>query len=133
MTEKKEKVFKFPKAIGACADKIYELKEKKREAQKVVDAIAAEESALREHIINTLPKSESQGVAGKKARVTVVTKVVPQVKDWEEFYKYVKRTGSFDLMQRRLSDKAVMDRLENGKKLPGVEIFNATTLSINKV
>lgn len=125
--------FKFPKTMGACADKIYELRQKRLDAQKVVDAIQAEESALREHIINTLPKSETTGVAGKLARVTVITKVVPQVKDWDAFYKYVKKNDAFDLMQRRLTDKAVQDRWEAGKKIPGVEAFQAVTLSINKV
>ena len=125
--------FKFPKTMGACADKIYELRQKRLDAQKVVDAIQAEESALREHIIQTLPKSETTGVAGKLARVTVVTKSIPQVKDWDAFYKYVAKNKAFDLMQRRLSDKAVTDRWEAGKKVDGVEAFTAVSLSINKV
>ena len=77
--------YKFPKTMGACADRIYELKNKRLAMQKEVDAVEAEEKALKEHIINTLPKSETTGVAGKLARVTVVTKQVPQVKDWEAF------------------------------------------------
>ena len=68
---------KFPKTLGACADRVYELRAKRLAAQKDVDAIEAEEKALKEHIINTLPKSETTGVAGKVARVTVVTKQVP--------------------------------------------------------
>mgnify|MGYP001489648579 CR=1 FL=1 len=125
--------FKFPKTMGACADKIYELRQKRLDAQKVVDAIEAEEKALKEYIINTLPKSETTGVAGKLARVTVITKIVPQVKDWDSFYKYVKKNNAFDLVQRRLADKAIQDRWEAGKTIPGVEAFQAVTLSINKV
>lgn len=125
--------FKFPKALGACADRLYLLRAKRLEEQKKVDAIAAEEKALREHIINTLPKSEASGVAGKVARVTVVTKEVPQVKDWDLFYKYIKKTGQFDLMQRRLTDGAIKERWENGKEVPGVEHFQAVTISMNKV
>lgn len=132
MPDEKPK-FKFPKTMGACADRIYELRRTRLDAQKEVDKIAAEEAALKEHIINSLPKSEASGVAGKVARVTVVTKELPQVKDWEAFYKYVKRTGSFDLMQRRLTDSAVKERWEAGKEIPGVEHFNAVTISINKV
>lgn len=125
--------FKFPKQLGACADKLYELRQKRLEQQKVVDAIEAEEKALKEHIINTLPKSEASGVAGKLARVTVVTKEVPQVEDWDAFYKFVKKTGQFDLMQRRLTDAAIKERWENGKEIPGVKHFQAVTVSINKV
>lgn len=125
--------FKFPKTMGACADRLYELRQKRLEMQKEVDKIAAEEAALKEHIINTLPKSEASGVAGKLARVTVITKVVPQVKDWDAFYKYVKKTGEFDLMQRRINDGAIKERWEAGKEIPGVEHFNTVSVSINKV
>ena len=125
--------YKFPKALGACADKLFELRNKRLAEQKKVDEIAAEESALKNHIIENLPKSEASGVAGKLARVTVVTKQVPQVKDWDAFYKYVKKTGSFDLMQKRLTDAAIKERWEAGKEVPGVGHFNAVSVSINKV
>lgn len=125
--------YKFPKAMGACADKLFELRNKRLATQKEVDAVAAEETALKNHIIENLPKSEASGVAGKLARVTVVTKQIPQVKDWDAFYKYVKKTGSFDLMQKRLTDAAIKERWEAGKEIPGVEHFNAVSVSINKV
>lgn len=125
--------YKFPKAMGACADKLFELRNKRLAVQKEVDAVAAEETALKNHIIENLPKSEASGVAGKLARVTVVTKQIPQVKDWDAFYKHVKKTGDFDLMQRRLTDAAIKERWEAGKEVPGVEHFNAVSVSINKI
>lgn len=127
------KTYKFPKTMAACADQYYLLRERRLAEQKKVDAIEAEEKAIKEHIINTLPKSEASGVAGKVARVTVVKKVVAQVKDWDKFFKYIKKTGEFDLMQRRVSDSAVQERWEAGKTVAGVESFNALTLSVNKL
>lgn len=127
------KLFKFPKTLGACADKIYELRDKRLAAQKLVDAIEAEEKALKEHVINTLPKSEATGVAGKMARATVITKKVPQVKDWKAFYKHIKKTGDFDLLSRSIGKAAIEARWEAKKVVPGVEAFNAVTLSITKV
>jgi len=128
-----EVTYKFPKQLGACADKLFQLREKRLEMQKAVDEVEAEEKALKEHLINNLPKSEASGVAGKLARVTIVTKQIPQVKDWDLFYKHVKKTGEFELLQRRLTDSAIKERWEEGKKIPGVESFNAVTVSINKV
>jgi len=127
------KTFKPPKTLGACADLLYKLKAERAIAQKVVDKFEADEKALKEHIINTLPKSETTGVAGKVCRVTVVTKEVPQIKDLAKFTAYIKKTGDFDLMQRRLSVEAVNARLDAGKKIPGIEIFNAVSVSVNKV
>jgi len=125
--------YKFPPKLGACADRLFQLREKRLEDQKKVDAIEAEEKALKEHIIQTLPKSEASGVAGKIARVTVVSKAVPQVKDWDVFYKHVKKTGEFELLQRRLTDTAIRERWDAGKQVPGVESFNALTVSVNKI
>ena len=125
--------FKFPKALGACADRLFTVRQQRLEIQKQVGLLQSEESAIKEHIINTLPKSEASGVAGKLARVTIVSKQVPQVKDWDAFYKHVKKSGDFDLLQRRLTDSAIEERWEAGKEIPGVEHFNAVSVSINKV
>jgi hypothetical protein len=135
-SEKPAKVkpgYKFPKMIGACADKVYELREKRKAMQKLVDEVEEEEKALKEHIINILPKSEASGASGKLANVKVVTKEVPQVKDWDAFYKYIKKTGEFDLMGRTISRTSIEERLDAGKKVPGIEMFQAVTLSITKV
>lgn len=125
--------YKFPKTLGACADKLFELRNKRLAGQTLVDEVEAEEKALKVHIIDNLPKSEASGVAGKLARVTVVSREIPQVKDWDKFYKYVKKTGYFDLLQRRLTDAAIKERWECGEEVPGVEHFKVTSVSINKV
>lgn len=127
------KPIKLPKSIGACADRIYELRLQRLAAQKLVDAMEAEEKALKEHVIATLPKSETTGVAGKLARVTVITKEVPQVKDWDAFWAKFDKKKDTDLIGRSLSKAAVEARWEAGKKVAGVEAFTVVTLSINKV
>lgn len=125
--------FKFPKTIGACADRLYTLREERLKQQKLVDAIEAEEKALKEHIIQTLPKSEATGASGKVANVKVVPKTVPQVEDYDKFYAYVAKNKRFDLLQRRLNDKAIQDMWEAKKQVPGVKAFNTCTVSCTKV
>jgi len=131
VTPKRSKL-RMPKTIGACADLLYKLRDEKAAAKKVVDAIEADEKMVKEYIIQTLPKSNAEGVTGKVANVAVVRKEVPQVKDWDKFYAHVKRTNAWDLMQRRLSDSAVKERWEAGKKIPGVEVFTAVSVSCTK-
>ena len=132
MAEKK-KVYKFPKNLAACADKYWELKQARLAQQKIVDAIEEEEKAIKAWIIDSLPKSEASGVAGKLCRVSAVTKEIPQVEDYEKFYAYVKKTNRFDLLQKRLSEAAVKEIWEDGKQVPGVKAFQAVTLSVNKL
>jgi len=125
--------FKIPKAIGACADRLFTVRQQRLDAQKIVDAFQVEETALKDYIIDTLPKSESTGAAGKLARVSVVVKEVPQVKDWDAFYAYVHKNKAYDLLNRALTKASVEARWEAGKEVPGVDHVKVVTVSMNKV
>lgn len=125
--------YKFPKHIAACGDRAYELRQQRLAMQREVDAIEAEEKALKEHIINTLPKSEASGVAGKVARTTIVTKTEPQVSDWDALYKHVKKTGEFDLLNRAINKAAAKERWERGAEVPGVIGMTVISVSLVKV
>lgn len=123
---------KYPKSMGACADLLYKLRSERLALDKEASAAKEVEQALIEHIINTMPKDDAGGV-GKTHMVRVVTKQKPQIKDWEVFYAYVSKNKAFELLQRRISDTAIQERLDDGKKVPGVEMFNAVTVSLTKV
>ncbi len=123
---------KIPKSLAQCADLLYTTRQRRLEVQKEVEALAKQESALRDHLIENVGK-DSTGVAGKVARITIVTKTKPTVADWPVFYAHIKKTGNFDLMQRRVGEAAVRERWEDGKEVPGVERFNYVDVSVNKV
>lgn len=123
----------IPKKLGECADLLYRLRKERLALQKEVEEYEKHESALREHIIQTLPKSEASGVAGRVARVSVTTQLVPQLKDFAALFAYVKKTGSLELLQRRINNRAVQERWEAKKQVPGVEAFRATMVSLNKL
>lgn len=133
MAAAKKKTPKIPKAIGACADLLYNTKEARLKLKKEVDALEEFEKSLKKHIIDNLPKSKSTGVAGNVARVSVIKKPVPTVEDWAKLHKHIKRTGAFDLLQKRVAAKAVEERWEDGKKVPGVGVFEVVTVSLNKI
>ena len=127
-----EAKFKFPKSLAACADLLHEVRTRRLEAQRVADAIEDEEKALKAYIIKSMPK-DSTGISGKLARVTIVPTIVVQVLDWPALYRYITKNDAFDLLQRRVSDKAVKDRWEQKKVIPGVGPFPVDTLSINQL
>ena len=129
----KKPAFKLPKSLAACADLLYEKRAERLAIQKQVDALEAEEKLIKEHLINSLPKGEASGIAGKVARVAVVTKDIAQVTDWDKLYAHIKRTGSFDLLGRSLTKAAVDERWAAKKEIPGVGHFNAVSVSVTKV
>ena len=133
--EKSEKPtkFKVPKALGAAADLLFELRAKKAAAKRVVEEIEEQEGQVREYLINTLPKSESTGAVGKLAKAIIRTSPKPQVEDWDKFYAYIAKTKRWDLLQRRVGEKAVMDTWEAKKQIPGVKAITVVNVSVTKV
>lgn len=128
----KPKPFKLPKNLAECADMLYQKRIDRLAAQKIVDAIAKEESLLREKIIAELPKSKASGISGKVANATIETKEVPIVQDRTALNTYIKKTGRFDLLQNRLSESAVLEMWADKKKVPGVGTFIAIKVSCTK-
>lgn len=129
----KEKPFKIPKNLADVADLYYLTRQKRLLEQKKVDEIEDQEKQLKQHIIDNLPKSKIEGIQGKVCRVSIDKKTKPIVEDWDKFYAYVKKNNAFDLMQRRIADKAIEERWADKKAVPGIGKFTAVTLSVNKV
>ena len=125
--------FKIPKKIGTCADRLYKIRQERFALQNEAKKLKEQEIMLENYIIDELPKSDASGVAGKIARTSVETKQVPSVEDWPTFYRHVKRTGNFELLSRSLSGKAVRERWENGKDVPGVGSHTVVSVSLNKL
>jgi hypothetical protein len=131
-TAKAPKMPKLPKSLGACVDLAHDLREKRLTMQKEVDAVEAQEKFVREHIIKSVPKGDS-GAVGKRFKGVVLTEDIPQVEDWDVFYRHISKTKSFDLLNRAVNRKAVSERWADKKAVPGVKVFKAVKLSITKV
>ena len=127
---------KIPKSLALAVDMYYSKREERLALQRQVDLLAADEALLKSHLIDNIPKSDATGIAGKLARVSVTTKDVPQVQDWDEFYAYVAKNvkkGSFALLNRAVNAKAVGEIWEAGKTVPGVGAHTVVNLSVNKL
>ena len=127
--------FKLPKTLAACADRLYALRQARLDVERKAEEMKAEERALKEHLIDTLPKSEANGVEGKVARVRITIKDVPTLEDAAALKRYIKKYGAADLLEVKesLSTKAVRERWKDGKAIPGVGVFHAIDVSCTKV
>ena len=125
----------IPKRIGLAVDLYYRTRATRLALKKVLEELQEQETRLSAHFIETAPSSQSTGFAGKLARVSVENKPVLRVLDWEKLYSYVKRHNAFEMLQRRLSDKAVRERLEAAGKrgLPGIGEDTVPVVRMNKL
>lgn len=124
-------VTKFPKSMGACADLLFVYREERLAADRHAAALKDREESLKSYIIDNLDK-DSGGAVGKTHKVEVVRGEKQIVKDWPMFFAYVAKTKAWDLVQRRVSDVAMRDRIVDGKIPPGTEPFKFVTVSLTK-
>lgn len=128
---------KLPDTMGRCADLYAAVRGLRLQMDKEVEAIKARENEIREHIINNLSKSQDTGAAGLKYRAQIVVKRVVKVADWGVFHSWIRKNDRFDMLQKRISDKAAadwMDDPQNGNRpLPGTEVVNVPDVSITKI
>lgn len=124
---------KMPISIGLCADEYSSVRALRLMMEKVVAQVQGRESEIREHIIANLSKSDDTGAAGKKYRAQIVMKDTAKLNDWNLLCAFIAKNDRFDLLQKRLGEKAVMDMLEQGEAVPGVEKMKIPTVSITKI
>lgn len=137
-TKAKKLGLKIPKKLAEVADLFFKTRNDRLALDKQAEAMKAREEALKEHLINQLPKLESTGIAGKLCRVTLGSKEIPVAKNWDDVWRYIvknykKNPGVVALVQKRLGEATVKEMWEAGKDVPGVEHFTVKTLGVNKL
>lgn len=121
------------KDLAATVDEFHAKRQARLEADKLAAALKKEESKFKALIIATLREQEVDVVGGKELTVTLVTKQKPTAADWEALYAYIKENDAFDLLHRRLTEKAVKERWGNDEVVPGVIEVDIDDLSLSTV
>lgn len=126
----------LPPSIGRCADLYSDVRALRLAMEKEVEAVKAREHQIREHIISNLSKTAQDGdsgASGLRYRAQIVTKEVPRAMDWPKIHAYIAKNNRFDLLQKRLGEKAVMDMIEDKQSIPGIEVVIVPDVSITKI
>lgn len=123
----------MPSPLGSQIDKMFDLREKKRELEAQIALLDAEYREVEERVLLQMEEQKASGFKGSKASASITHTVVGSVEDWDKLNAYVKKTGHFHLFQRRLADAAYRELMEQGKKVPGVVPFTKKRLNLRAV
>jgi hypothetical protein len=126
------KDIKLPKTLGGCVDRLFVIRAERSKLSVVDTKLDEERKAIEQWLIDELPASSAEGITGKLARATVVSKRVGTVSDWGKLQAYIKKTGAFELLSKRLSQEAVAERWDAKKQVPGVEGITVKKISLTK-
>lgn len=122
-----------PRALGVLIDQFKKVEEERRKADKVAEALKADEIAIKTSIFAALRKNETTVAGGESYKAEMTTEDVPTVKDWAKFYDYIKENNAFEMLERRPGKAAIKERWDDGKDIPGVEKFPVDKLSVTKL
>jgi hypothetical protein len=132
------KMPKMPKSLGACVDMYHAARQERLRLEKVAEKQKAIETFIHEHIIANIPKGDG-GAVGTEYKAVRVDEDQFSIEDDTAFYAYIKKSGSFDLLNRAINQKAVRDRLGDAaflkkfpKGVPGTKKFTKLKLSVTK-
>jgi hypothetical protein len=120
----------WPEDLGACIDQLQLMRKDRQAQEKLVKEMKAREDKLEEHIIEKLKMQKLDGAKGKRATAAIQKKTVAQVTDWEALFDYIMDKDAFELIQRRVNNKAYLERLDAKQRIPGVEPFHYEDLSL---
>lgn len=136
--KRKRPPLKIPKSFGTCADLLYTTKDERLTMMRDVKEIEADEKALKNYLVDNLPKGDLGGAQGKLARATIVTADVPRIEDAEKLMAAIKRAPKKwgQLLKQVIDTELLAEILErDGPKglPPGVGVFTIKKVSLNKV
>lgn len=123
------------KSIGAQIDELHELREKLRNLEKMKQGMQKRKDQLEFDLMASLEAQELSSGRGNTATVTIQRTTLPNIKDWDEFYKFISENDAFYLLERRPAAIAYRELLEarGGEAVPGAESFERVSISLRSL
>jgi hypothetical protein len=122
-----------PSSLGNLIDQRFELRNTRMAKGKEVEELKRQESALEDKIREAMKAVDTNIAGGKLANVSINPTTVATVNDWDKVFAFIKETGYFHLLHKRMSDPAYRELLIHDMPVPGVEPTVLTKLSVTKV
>lgn len=139
----------IPVNLGRCVDLYHDVRSLRLAMEKEAKDMQVREAELKLHILQNLQRSDDRGAVGlrymakrvdkdafsfAKAETDEMEAEVEGSSGWQKFTAWVRQTGNFHFLQKRLSDAAVKEMVENGQGLPpGVNKITVPDISVTKV
>jgi len=120
------------RSLAILADELSNDRDEIRRLQDTIDKKKRAFKEKEERILARMKTENALRVTGEKATISISITTVPNIKDWDKFYRYVQKHKAFHLLERRPASKAWREEVENrrGKAVPGTEGFEKRTLNL---
>jgi len=123
---------KKTKALDTLIDDIFDIRNEVRALNKQVDELKAQKEGMELSLIEMMDAVGTDQSRSSVATATITETVVPQVTDWDAFWRYIMRNKATYLVERRAAAVAFRETLEQrkGRPIPGVSSFTKRSVGI---
>lgn len=120
-------------SIPDLVDAYTHAREQRLKADKVSAELKLQENVYKSDIMRRMQETKQYALASTTTVLKYNLGKTAIVSDWKKLYAYIKRTGSFELLQRRLTVSAVQERWADNKQVPGVASFPVEDITISSI
>jgi hypothetical protein len=113
-------------------DEYYQIREQRLELAREVERLEESERGLKQMIMNYMEENHAHVIGGALCTVRLKITPKPVAKDWAQIWEYVKTHDAPEIYYRRLNERSITERREQGEEIPGVEWFPTASLSVSK-
>lgn len=117
---------------GSIIDRLYEIRSERKILSDQDKELKHEFDELEQVLITRLKADDSLQGKTKTATATITETVVPTIKDWDAFERYVLENNALYLLQRRPASAAFRELLNMGETVPGLEPFTSLSISLRR-
>lgn len=123
---------KKTKALDTMIDGIFDIRNEIKALNKTVDGLKAQKEEMELKLMDMMDAVGTDQSRSSVATATITETVVPQVTDWDAFWKYIMRNKATYLVERRAAAVAFRETLEQrkGRPIPGVSSFTKRSVGI---
>jgi hypothetical protein len=107
-------------SIGESIDQAQKLKDAEKQLSNLQQSISDIRMQLEVHTLRLMDDAGTTKGGGLYATGAINETEIPNVSNWDEFYRYVHRNQAFYLLERRIARTAWRER---EKDIPGVTKF----------
>lgn len=122
-----------PLPIGTIIDQLWQLREDKKALAEKEKDIVAKVDALETLLYERMDKEGTTKSAGKSASVSLGTTDIVQLDGedgFELFTKYIRKTGYFHLLERRVAQLGARELLATKGAIPGCRVYTRRKINL---
>lgn len=122
--------------VGDAADgdllaRVAAIREEKAELAEQEKALNGEMSAIESEILRRMNDRKVDRFAGNGMSAVKTIETQPQVEEWDAVYAFIRESGDFSLLQKRISATAYRELLAMGS-VPGIISREVTKVGFRK-